>query len=153
MPAPTDKTCPCGLPGAYAHCCGRWHAAFAASGRLQAPTPEALMRSRYTAFVLDHRAHLLATWHPDHRPAAIEPPEPGLQWLGLQVQGSAQHPLEAGQALPAWAQGLSGAPLSAIHSAEASQYQDSASELFQSRTPYWIMWPNSCTATLREKPG
>lgn len=44
------------------------------------------MRSRYTAFVLDAREHLLATWHPRTRPAAIEPPEPGLRWLGLEVR-------------------------------------------------------------------
>ena len=44
------------------------------------------MRSRYSAFVLDLRDYLLATWHPDHRPAAIEPPEPGLRWLGLEVR-------------------------------------------------------------------
>lgn len=44
------------------------------------------MRSRYSAFVLDEREYLLATWHPDTRPACIEPPEPGLQWLGLTVR-------------------------------------------------------------------
>lgn len=43
------------------------------------------MRSRYSAFVRDLRDYLLATWHPDHRPLLIEPPEPGLRWLGLQV--------------------------------------------------------------------
>lgn len=44
------------------------------------------MRSRYTAFVRDLRPYLLATWHPDTRPAEIEAPEPGLTWLGLAVQ-------------------------------------------------------------------
>ncbi len=51
-----------------------------------APDPESLMRSRYSAFVKDERAYLLATWHPSARPAVIEPPEPGLQWLGLDVK-------------------------------------------------------------------
>ena len=69
------------------------------------------MRSRYTAFVRDLRPYLLDTWHPDHRPAEIEPPEPGLQWLGLDVKASAVHPLAPGQAVPAWAAGLSGGPL------------------------------------------
>ena len=46
------------------------------------------MRSRYSAFVLDLRDYLLATWHPDPRPAAIEPPEPGLRWLGLEVRSA-----------------------------------------------------------------
>lgn len=44
------------------------------------------MRSRYSAFVLDLRDYLLATWHPEHRPATLEPPEPGLRWLGLTVK-------------------------------------------------------------------
>jgi len=75
--------CPCGLPSAYADCCGRYHAGPLA---LQAPTPEALMRSRYSAFVLDLRPYLLDTWHAPTRPEAIEPSEPGLHWLGLQVK-------------------------------------------------------------------
>lgn len=75
--------CPCGKPGAYADCCGRYHAGPLA---LQAPDPEALMRSRYSAFVKDLRPYLLATWHPGERPALIEAPEPGLIWLGLAVK-------------------------------------------------------------------
>jgi len=78
-----------------------------------APTPEALMRSRYSAFVLDLRPYLLDTWHPDHRPEAIEPPEPGLKWLGLSVARSASHPLAEGVPVPTWAQGLSGGLLDA----------------------------------------
>ena len=82
---PAPEPCPCGLPAAYDACCGRYHAGPLA---LQAPTPEALMRSRYTAFVKDVRAYLLETWHPSERPAAIEPPEPGLRWLGLTVRNA-----------------------------------------------------------------
>lgn len=77
--------CPCGSGVRYGACCGRFHEG---TLHLQAPDPEALMRSRYSAFVLDLRDYLLATWHPDHRPACIEPPEPGLRWLGLQVTGA-----------------------------------------------------------------
>ena len=36
-----------------------------------APTAERLMRSRYTAFVLEDEAHLLRSWHPAVRPAEI----------------------------------------------------------------------------------
>lgn len=75
--------CPCGLPATYAACCGRYHAGPLA---LQAPDPQALMRSRYSAFVKDVRAYLLETWHPSERPVSIEPPEPGLSWLGLDVK-------------------------------------------------------------------
>lgn len=46
------------------------------------------MRSRYSAFVLDRRDYLLATWHASTRPAALPAPEPGLRWLGLQVSSA-----------------------------------------------------------------
>lgn len=75
--------CPCGRPGSYAACCGRYHAGPLA---LQAPDPESLMRSRYSAFVFDVSAYLLDTWHASERPALLVPPEPGLKWLGLQVK-------------------------------------------------------------------
>ena len=78
-----DGPCPCGRGPRYADCCGRFHAG---PLHLQAPDPESLMRSRYSAFALDLRDYLLATWHPEHRPDAIEPPELGLKWLGLEVK-------------------------------------------------------------------
>ena len=85
----TPLPCPCGHPLAYAACCGAWHAEHAATARLTAPTPEALMRSRYSAFVLDLRPYLLASWHASTRPATLEAPEPGLKWLGLAVKRTA----------------------------------------------------------------
>jgi SEC-C motif-containing protein len=86
-----DAPCPCGrlapghtTPLAYLACCGRWHAG------APAPDAEALMRSRYSAYVLELGDYLLATWHPSTRPQAIEPNEPGLKWLGLDVRGHLQ---------------------------------------------------------------
>ena len=78
--------CPCrtaadALP--YAACCARYHTG---PLHLQAPTAEALMRSRYSAFVLDITDYLLATWHPSTRPARIEPNPTGLKWLGLELR-------------------------------------------------------------------
>jgi SEC-C motif-containing protein len=78
--------CPCGLPHAYPQCCGRWHAAFAAGQGLQAPDAEALMRSRYSAYVFDRIDYLLASWHSSTRPANLPPNEAGLRWLGLAVK-------------------------------------------------------------------
>jgi SEC-C motif domain protein len=71
------------------------------------------MRSRYSAFARDLRPYLLDTWHPDHRPQAIDAPEPGLKWLGLRVLSAATHPLAPDEPVPAWARSLSGGPLSA----------------------------------------
>ncbi|MGB3434462.1 YchJ family protein [Achromobacter sp.] len=75
--------CPCGGPKPYSECCGRWHEGPQA---MQAPTAEALMRSRYSAFVLDQLPYLLATWHPSTRPASLEPNPPDLKWLGLAIK-------------------------------------------------------------------
>jgi SEC-C motif domain protein len=76
--------CPCGSGHTLSHCCGRFHLGGALAG--QAPTAEALMRSRYSAYVLDQLDYLLATWHPSTRPAALDPNASGLRWLGLTVR-------------------------------------------------------------------
>jgi SEC-C motif-containing protein len=92
MPAPSVpslsavEACPCGRPAAYDQCCGRYHAGPLA---LSAPDPESLMRSRYSAFVKDVRAYLLASWHVSERPTEIDAPEAGLRWLGLEVKRAA----------------------------------------------------------------
>ncbi len=67
----------------YAACCGRWHAG---PQHLQAPDAEALMRSRYSAYVLCLADYLQATWHPRTRPATLSLDEHGLRWLGLMVK-------------------------------------------------------------------
>lgn len=81
-----SEACPCGSGKTYASCCGALHACFALNGTLTATDAEALMRSRYSAFVLDQRDYLLASWHPLTRPASLDASEPGLRWLGLEVK-------------------------------------------------------------------
>jgi len=83
MTPATDPPCPCGAAAAYGTCCGRWHGG---PLQLQAPTAEALMRSRYSAYALGLTDYLMATWHPRTRPPAVEPSPPGLRWLGLEVR-------------------------------------------------------------------
>ncbi|MGA5322913.1 YchJ family protein [Streptomyces seoulensis] len=82
-------TCPCGLSADYADCCGRFHAGSAA-----APSAEALMRSRYSAFVVGDVAYLVRTWHPRTRPEGLDL-DPGMRWTGLEILetegGSAFH--------------------------------------------------------------
>lgn len=73
--------CPCDSGSTYADCCGNWHAGLLQG--LHAPTPEALMRSRYSAYVLGLIDYLLATWHPATAPGELEVPP--LKWLGLEV--------------------------------------------------------------------
>lgn len=79
------KPCPCGRterrgrPLHLGECCGRWLAG------APAPDAEALMRSRYTAYVLGDEAYLLGTWHPRTRPPDARP-DPAVKWLGLDVR-------------------------------------------------------------------
>ena len=88
---PLAAPCPCGHAVSakslavrrYADCCGRWHGG---PGHLQAPDAEALMRSRYSAYVLGLADYLQATWHPNTRPATLSLDKPGLRWLGLAVK-------------------------------------------------------------------
>ena len=89
------KPCPCGRldakkqPLAYMVCCSQY-----IDGELAAPDAQSLMRSRYSSFVLGKADYLLSTWHVSQRPASLEF-EPGVKWLGLQVQNhtviDAQH--------------------------------------------------------------
>ncbi|OYW24451.1 MAG: hypothetical protein B7Z49_02935 [Hydrogenophilales bacterium 12-63-5] len=81
----SDVTCPCGSGRTLSACCGRYH-----EGE-PAPDAEALMRSRYSAYVLALETYLNATWHPDSRPASLAldaPPRP--QWLGLAIRSHTQ---------------------------------------------------------------
>lgn len=82
--------CPCGSGRAYTDCCGPLHEGTPAA------SAEALMRSRYSAFVLGRDEYLLATWHAGTRPAQIDA-DPGCKWLGLEVrrheQSDATHAL------------------------------------------------------------
>lgn len=77
------NSCPCGTGRDYAACCGRHHAGE------PAPDAEALMRSRYSAFVIADADYLRTTWHPDTRPAELGLDAPGAAkttWLGLTVK-------------------------------------------------------------------
>ncbi|MFD3719146.1 YchJ family protein [Streptomyces sp. NPDC058674] len=71
--------CPCGLPAAYPDCCGRFH-----TGGRPAPTAEALMRSRFSAFAVGDTAYLLRSWHSSTRPDRLDL-EPGQRWERLEV--------------------------------------------------------------------
>jgi SEC-C motif-containing protein len=73
--------CPCGSSQPLEACCGRY-----LDGQTPAPAAGALMRSRYTAYVLGNEAYLLQTWHPTTRPAALQlDEEPRPRWIGLTV--------------------------------------------------------------------
>ncbi len=76
----TVAGCPCGQATAYEQCCAVYH-----QGQ-PAPTAEALMRSRYSAYTLNDEAYLRATW--DERTCPVEriTHDDPTQWLGLEVK-------------------------------------------------------------------
>ncbi len=87
MKSPTSLPCPCGRSLPYASCCAPLHAGAAAADA------ESLMRSRYSAYVLQLEDYLLQTWHPSTRPAAPlfdEDPALPRKGLGLEVRRSAK---------------------------------------------------------------
>jgi SEC-C motif-containing protein len=95
-PLGAQQPCPCGcLSGAgkagkpltYGACCARWLEA--AADTAQPPDAESLMRSRYSAFVLERAAYLQSSWAPSHRPENIEF-DPATKWLGLDVRAHRQ---------------------------------------------------------------
>lgn len=76
--------CPCGSGRAYAVCCQPLH-----QGQ-PAASAEALMRSRYAAFVLKLADYLLFSWCPQTRPGELDLSADDTKWLGLEVKKHAQ---------------------------------------------------------------
>ena len=74
--------CPCHSGQPYAACCGPWHAGL--DKNIHAPTPEALMRSRYSAYAIGLIHYLLATWHPSTAPGELELPP--MKWIDLEIR-------------------------------------------------------------------
>ncbi len=75
-------SCPCESMLPYDACCGPL-----LRGEAQAETAEALMRSRYTAFVEGQSNYIFRTWHPKTRPARVTL-DPSLEWVSLVVHES-----------------------------------------------------------------
>lgn len=77
----SEPTCPCGSGRDYAECCSPFH------GGEDAPTAEALMRSRYSAYVLRLEPYVLDTWHASTRPPSLDLDQDGTtHWLGLEIR-------------------------------------------------------------------
>ncbi|MFE0750937.1 YchJ family protein [Gordonia sp. NPDC058843] len=77
-----SERCPCLSGLVLGDCCGP-----VLAGERAAPTAEALMRSRFTAFALGDRNHLLVSWHPDTRPATLDLDE-SMRWYRLDIDST-----------------------------------------------------------------
>lgn len=76
--------CPCGSGKPYADCCGA-----IIEGRIDAPTAESLMRSRYTAFTLANADYLMKSWHSKTRnikeKEAVRRWAKSVKWVKLEI--------------------------------------------------------------------
>ena len=80
QPCPCGRLNPRGQTVAFESCCGRH-----LDHDMPAPDAESLMRSRYSAFVLERPAYLLKSWHVTTRPPELTL-DPGIKWLGLAIK-------------------------------------------------------------------
>ena len=80
MPAyDSSRRCPCGTGLSYGECCGKYHTG------TNAPTAEALMRSRFSAFVTGDEEYLLRTWDPVTRPEALDLADSPIRFYRLDI--------------------------------------------------------------------
>lgn len=75
------EACHCDSGKPFAECCQPLHDGVAA------PSAEALMRSRYSAYVRGNSEYLLYSWHPDTRPRQLTLDD-RQKWLGLKIKGT-----------------------------------------------------------------
>lgn len=91
---PTD--CPCGTQQPFNLCCQPY-----LKGERQAPTPEALMRSRYSAFATKNSDYLVSTHCPTTRPAQLsqqlQQSFENTQWLSLRILSASASSMEHGE--------------------------------------------------------
>ncbi|WP_233440398.1 YchJ family protein [Modicisalibacter coralii] len=75
-----SAACPCGSQRTFAGCC-----APVLQDLRRAHTPEALMRARYSAFVIQDTAFLQASWDPATRPPMADLEASAPRWCRLTV--------------------------------------------------------------------
>jgi SEC-C motif domain protein len=80
LPRADGEGCWCGSGRTVGRCCGS-----VLSRAATAVTAEALMRSRYSAYVIGDTDYLLASWHPDTRPGFLDLDD-ARRWLGLTIK-------------------------------------------------------------------
>lgn len=77
--------CPCGSGSNFNDCCQP-----ILNNHNKAETAEQLMRSRYTAFVIQHDQHILGSWHVKTRPKSLNHEDNPVTWLGLKIHSSSK---------------------------------------------------------------
>ncbi|NRD73676.1 SEC-C domain-containing protein [Shewanella sp. VB17] len=116
-----DEPCPCSQNNShtfvsYSECCAPYHQANSTP-----ITPEQLMRSRYTAFVMKQYDYLIQTHHPaflNTLTAEVLAENDALQWLSLQIMSHHMQAYSGEVCFQAWYRDANG--INAIH--ECSQF-------------------------------
>jgi len=81
-----SASCPCGSGKLFSACCEP------VIQNDSADSAEALMRSRYTAYVLGYWDYLRLSWHPHTRPSHVSPAD--TDWLGLTIVNATTESVE-----------------------------------------------------------
>lgn len=80
-----SNICPCGTSKTYGDCCGPY-----LEGKKSAPTAEALMRTRYTAFATGNMDYIFNTHHESTRAEldmdSVKSWALNSEWLGLEIR-------------------------------------------------------------------
>lgn len=85
----TLHDCPCGSGKSFKSCCGKY-----ISYKQYPDTPEQLMRSRYSAYVLKDEEYLLKTWHESTRPDSLELKSDTSQWKKLKIISASENKVQ-----------------------------------------------------------
>lgn len=75
-----SDNCLCGNTASFENCCGK----YLEQGAYPI-TAEALMRSRYSAYVRHDKTYLIKTWHPNYCPELSETELKNTHWVRLDV--------------------------------------------------------------------
>lgn len=88
-----ETICPCGSGESYDQCCGKYH-----SGKAFVETAEELMRSRYSAYVMQCAEYIVDTTHPQKRKPRLKDDIISswdtIQWVRLEIIKTSQGSVE-----------------------------------------------------------
>ncbi|QIL88980.1 hypothetical protein FDY93_08970 [Microbulbifer harenosus] len=104
-----SQLCHCCSGKPFAHCCGLY-----LSGQAYPNTAEALMRSRFSAYVTGNLPYLRKSWHPDTCPD-LSADDLNTDWCRLEVVKSKQGLKKSVVEFTAWFRNGDGSGESALH--------------------------------------
>lgn len=83
------QQCPCGSGLTFGQCCEKF-----INSNEYPDTPEQLMRSRYSAYVMQNTNYLLNSWHVTTRPESIDINNSTTQWKKLTIISAAENTVQ-----------------------------------------------------------